>query len=470
MPSNKILPIAVSVVMLIAIFIGIKSWNKDIEPDAVLDTVPTVNNADIDSPADTLRSLTAEVGSMKKKANKLNDQNELLLKQKDSISQELEAILRQELKDKPDKEDHLNRVVGELSKQLDFFKTRMDDLNAAQDQLSVSDIPIGFGLDGGGISINKPQGVWIEPLGTVYDKQGNATQTVNNNLPDSLLHGDDNNSLDVDQILSDTQKAVTETLETEKPVYTVPRNSTLIGSTSMTALIGRIPLDNVVQEPFPFKVIVGKDNLAANGIEMPFLDGMIFSGTSTGDWTLSCVRGTVHSVTYVFTDGTVRTLSSDEKGTSSLNSRSSSKRFISQENRPLGWISDRRGIPCIAGKRISNASDYILGRVFASAVSAAASAFSQNEVTTVVSGSQGTATSFLTGDATKSAGYKALSGGAEEMAEYIRERGAQSFDVVYVDTGVELAIHVDVELPIDYEINGRKTSYANQNTISQYLD
>jgi integrating conjugative element protein (TIGR03752 family) len=467
MPSNKILPIAVGLVMIIAIFIGLQSWNNNENPDAKLDGVPTVNTPDVDSPADTLRSLTAEVSLMKKKSNELNNQNELLLKQKEAITRDLETKLRQELKDNPDKESHLNVMVGELSKQLDFFKSRMDDLNATQEQLSASDIPVGFGLEDGGIPNSKPQGIWIEPLGVEYDKQGNVVNAVKDNLTDSLLHGNDKESI-TGQIVSDTKKIIT---ETEKPIYTVPRNSTLIGSTSMTALIGRIPLGNVVQEPFPFKVIVGKDNLATNGIDMPFLDGMIFSGTSSGDWTLSCVRGKVHSVTYVFTDGTVRTLSSDEKGNGNRKGKSSSSSFISdQDNRPLGWISDRRGIPCVAGKRISNASDFIAGRILASAASAAASAFAQNEVTTTVSGIQGTSTSSITGDAVKNAGYNALSGGADEVADYIEERGAQSFDVIYVDTGVELAIHVDVELPIDYEKNGRKTNYDNQNTINQYLD
>jgi ABC-type Fe3+ transport system substrate-binding protein len=53
----------------------------------------------------------------------------------------------------------------------------------------------------------------------------------------------------------------------------------------------------------------------------------------------------------------------------------------------------------------------------------------------------------------------AIAGGADELSRYLDERAAQSFDVVYVDTGVELAIHIDQELPIDYDPNGRKTSY-----------
>jgi len=202
---------------------------------------------------------------------------------------------------------------------------------------------------------------------------------------------------------------------------------------------------------------------------MPFLNGMIFSGTATGDWTLSCVRGSVHSVTYVFNDGTIRTLSSDD---GSLQEKSSNSGQTQTGERSLGWISDRRGIPCVTGERISNAIDYLSGRVIASAASAAAQAFAQGEVTNTVSPIGGVSTSVITGDSAKYAGYTALSGGVDEVAQYLEERGAQSFDVIYVDTGVELAVHIDAELPIDYELNGRKTNYENQraNSSSLYLD
>jgi integrating conjugative element protein (TIGR03752 family) len=36
-----------------------------------------------------------------------------------------------------------------------------------------------------------------------------------------------------------------------KPVYTVPSNSTLMGSIAMTALIGRVPIDGTVNDPYP---------------------------------------------------------------------------------------------------------------------------------------------------------------------------------------------------------------------------
>lgn len=78
----------------------------------------------------------------------------------------------------------------------------------------------------------------------------------------------------------------------------------------MTALLGRVPIDGKVTDPYPFKVLIGKDNLTANGIQLPDVEGAIVSGTATGDWTLSCVRGDVQSITFVFSDGTVRTVPS----------------------------------------------------------------------------------------------------------------------------------------------------------------
>ena len=82
----------------------------------------------------------------------------------------------------------------------------------------------------------------------------------------------------------------------------------------MTALIGRIPVKGRVQDPMPFKVIVGADNLAANGITIPGVAGMVASGVALGDWTLSCATGDITSMSFVFQDGTIRTVSAGDPG------------------------------------------------------------------------------------------------------------------------------------------------------------
>ncbi len=62
-------------------------------------------------------------------------------------------------------------------------------------------------------------------------------------------------------------------------------------------LIGRVPVDGTVNDPYPFKILIGPDNLTANGIELPDVAGAVASGTASGDWTLSCVRGQIRATT-----------------------------------------------------------------------------------------------------------------------------------------------------------------------------
>jgi integrating conjugative element protein (TIGR03752 family) len=235
------------------------------------------------------------------------------------------------------------------------------------------------------------------------------------------------------------------------PVYTIPRNATLIGSTAMTALVGRIPVKGQVRDPMPFKVITGKDNLAANGLTIPGVQGMIWSGTAIGDWTLSCVSGQLESVTFVFDDGTIQTLSSDDN---------SMRGASGTTDKPLGWISDVRGIPCISGERKTNAPAYLTQRIAAMSLEAAAEAAAQSETTTLLSDS-GSVSSAVTGDSGQYILGKTLSGGSQEIAQWLRERQAQSFDAVFVPAGIEVAIHVDHELPIDFHANGRKLHHGN---------
>ena len=135
-----------------------------------------------------------------------------------------------------------------------------------------------------------------------------------------------------------------------------------MGSVAMTALIGRVPIDGTVNDPFPFKVLIGADNLTANGIELPEVAGAIVSGTASGDWTLSCVRGAIRSMTFVFHDGTIRTVSSASSGSPNGGSTSQG----------LGWISDPHGIPCVSGARRSNARQYLTSQTLITAAGAGA--------------------------------------------------------------------------------------------------
>ena len=448
MVANRILPIIGGIVILMAMFVGTKSCSRqDDDSDVTLKSVPQAPAPDVDSPADTIRTLTAEVATIQAQSKVLDAQNKQLLKQRNEIAGQVVATVRDEIR--REEVARNDSAFTQLTDKLSILQNRIDDIGIKQaaPQIGSGDIPPGLGIGPQGDGEAMPTIDWVEPLDSRTDQKGSPIYAAAKQTTGSLLH-------EGEALREDAIQTLSEQDDESEPVYTVPRNATLIGSTGMTALLGRIPFENKIEDPFPFKVIVGSENLAANGIDIPGLDGMIFGGTATGDWTLSCVRGEVISVTYVFQDGTIRTLSSDDR---SLNNDSTGS---NNRNRPLCWISDRRGIPCIAGERISNTASYLTARIFAKGVEAGAQAFAFNETTNVVSPLAGTTTSTVTGDAPKYAGYNALAGAGSEISDYIQERMAQSFDVIYVDTGAEIAVHIDRELPIDYQPNGRKTAYA----------
>ena len=476
MQGNKLLPIACLFLVAMLLFLGLRSGRDDSDAaKVVMDQVPVAPPPDADSAADTVRTLVAEVANLKAQNEVLEQKSRELLRQRKEIEGHVTNKLEEERKVQ-------ESMVGNMVSKLEQMETRMKE--GGSDFFSAgSDIPAGLGIGDGGLSIGESnpalsaeavQIVWVDPLDTQSEKDGGgALTTLLRRQPKdsgSLLHPDGKETPQAAPVVS-TNK-VEAKLE---PAYTIPRNATLIGAVGMTALIGRIPFDGKVEDPFPFKVLVGRDNLAANGLEIPGVFGMVFSGEAFGQWSLGCVRGKVISATYLFDDGTIRTLSSDDN----------SLRQSSQQNQqgtggngrqsaPLGYLSDPRGVPCVSGEKISNTGSYLLGRILARAAEGLAGALSQGEATRQASALTGINTTTVTGDIGKFAEFSALGGAASEVSDYIKERAAQSFDVVYVDVGAEVAVHIDRELPIDYNRSGRKLTYARNSTdranYSPHLD
>ena len=239
--------------------------------------------------------------------------------------------------------------------------------------------------------------------------------------------------------ISSTNDAQSE--DASVPVYTVPVNSTLMDSIGMTALIGRVPLGGNVTNPIPFKVVTGRKALLANGFELPEIAEAVWYGFATGDATLQCVSGKIESVTFIFNDGTIQTVG-DEGFSSGLG---------------LGWISNNQGVQCIPGTVVSNAPK-IMSQLFAAGTATGfANATSQSQLTT--SANTVGLSQTLTGDAFDFALGRGFGAGFSEWAAYIRERAKDQFDAVVVQPGAELAIHIQKEIQIDYNVSGRKVRY-----------
>ncbi|HGB3474540.1 TPA: TIGR03752 family integrating conjugative element protein, partial [Salmonella enterica subsp. diarizonae serovar 61:l,v:z35] len=63
-----------------------------------------------------------------------------------------------------------------------------------------------------------------------------------------------------------------------------------------------------------------------------------------------------------------------------------------------------------------------------------------------------------------------LGGGLKESADWFKQRYGQMFDAVYVPPGHAVAIHITRQIPVDYEIKGRKVKYSRAFTPTGGLD
>lgn len=180
---------------------------------------------------------------------------------------------------------------------------------------------------------------------------------------------------------------------------------------------------------------------------------------------LSCISAKLYSVTYTFDDGTILTQRETQGADVGAQEGGGTQR------RGLGWLSDEWGNPCIKGELITNAPAYLASQFALSAAEGYARALADNETTSVVTTS-GAIVESTTGDAVKRAGGEAVADGFGNVSGWLQERQNDSFDAVFVRSGTQVAVHIETQLEIDYDPNGRKLAYEHQNRpgYSRQLD
>ncbi|AMB86015.1 conjugal transfer protein [Pseudomonas agarici] len=488
MKDNPLLKFLVIPFALLAIIVVIKMFSSggaktdDQNQDApkLTESQAKKLGVDGDTPSDTLRTIVAESRQLKDQVTKALKNNDDLKQQNDELQKRLLGIDKnmdiklQSAQDtlKQESQQQSQNMLDTLQKQ---YNTLSHKQNTADS--SGSDLPIGFGVQpGDGQRFQGAPGldiVWIDPQdATPIDVNGKPIPTGSNqvangfNFPTSfgpaLDHGQNALSSGVQNMANeisplDARKQVSK-------IYTLPQNSTLMGSVAMSALIGRIPIDGTVNDPYPFKVLIGPDNLTANGIDLPDVAGAVANGTASGDWTLSCVRGQIKSLTFVFNDGTVRTLPAPPEETNSSQNNN-------QNTGGLGWISDAYGIPCISGERKSNASQYIGSQVLITAAGAGAASLIKSDPNSSSFTNPQTGTIGTIGLSGSEAMSKIIGQGVNDVSSWVNKLYGQAFAAVYVQPGAKVAVHLDQQLAIDYELKGRKVNYnAGVSHVSENLD
>ena len=318
-------------------------------------------------------------------------------------------------------------------------------------------LPLGIGFDnlknsGGNAFNSAPKGRVLPPTkmvtlfpsaGAMQDKNGSSFEVGNFNV---------NKIMPSNQGFSNVLVGGGGAEEEVVPYFTLPENATLVDNTSLTYLMGVVPFKGVVRNPKEFKLITGKKNLAASGFYLPDeVSHIVWRGVSEGSREMGCVSGIVYSMTFVFDDGTIYTQSSDS-------------------DKLLGTITDPRGNPCIAGTYIDNSGQYLQDRLLVASGSSLTGALGDisKTITTTTTGSL---ISQVTGG--KTAEYIAgetLTGGAEELLSYLRDRMDDAIDLVVVEAGQNITIHLNEEITIDYDKLGRKLRHEELLSDSSFVE
>ncbi|OWJ93179.1 integrating conjugative element protein [Pseudomonas sp. A46] len=465
MHSNGLLKWLMLPLALLLVFIGLKLFSAGDDTSAPQEAGSRLTPEEAkalgiegDTPRDTVATLVAQVRQLRTELqtalsdNKSQrEENARLRQRENAIDRRIQSALESERNQLRQDREHVATERQQTQSLLQELQQRLEGMGGDQD--GQADLPVGLGLEPG----DSAEALrWVEP-DDARDEGNRRTSDNPGGVTFPTRFGPAQKTLETAASAAvDTGRRVAGGPDTQA-VYTVPTNATLMGSIAMTALIGRVPVDGTVNDPYPFKVLIGPDNLTANGIDIPDVAGAVVSGTASGDWTLSCVRGQVRSVTFVFQDGTIRTVPED-RGTGARGGGSQRSSDGSTTQHSLGWISDPYGIPCVSGERRSNAQQYLGSQALITAAGAGVASLIDTDSGQVSymnsDGSIGTL-----GIGGNEAMGRILAGGVQDLSQWVNKLYGQAFAAVYVKPGAKVAVHLEEPLTIDYDPAGRRVDH-----------
>lgn len=454
MRTNKIVWAGLGVLTLLAVVVVVNKSNEpapaEMAAEKTADTNKvTVKTVEGDTVVETLSQVQARYEAQVEENKKLRDKNS-------EIEQRLSSL---EYKTGNSKGDNridsvmtkLETLGGSLQNLSSQVQTQADQLGLAKSNgYSFSDEDLGWDdtTSGYATSIartgNKGEPAYKRLAGYV------SIPPLSSAMPDMT-----------DPLKASAQSALSKKPvvppETVTPHYTIPARSTLLDNVAMTALIGIVPVDGKLKDPFPVKIIVGNDNLATNGLKIPGLKGAVFEGIAAGNWNLSCISVSLTGGTFTFHDGRVQHLKNNSSG--ERNAVGSLSPITDGDTRnAIGYISDRQGVPCIAGKRVTDAHKQLATVGILGLTSNYFDARSEAEITRT-SDSSGDGTARLTGDALKFATNKSVGKSLDDVTEFYLRRNRDTFDAIVAPPGISVTLHITTDLLVDYHSNARKIAY-----------
>ncbi len=492
---------------------------------------PVARTADADTPNDTIRALRGQMNVVTDSVRVTQSKNEQLMAERDAALKKIaqadsthEARLLAALKAQDEKAARqLDDVLNRFNDAVNSMTEKAAKLNSGQTPAEVTaslaspgsrestrvSLPAGFGhgLTPGAFVSGEAlvEVFWIEPLDeSINHRRGHTLDTLEvkakstaqdgvNNGKKLLLEplqkyrelvsntgasagssagsgagsGSGGGALDRVSRGISPKRQVTRVEGDARRFYTIPDLSMLSGSTVITSLVGKIYTGGDIVEPQLFKIIVGRENFAANATGLPpEIDGMIFEGYAVGNFTRRCVTGNITAATYIFEDGTVRSIYPGDPG--------SRPRGNDQNRGRLGYITDRYGNPCIRGSLISDVNDYLgAGAVLATlGAYSAAIRDSQTNVTDRFdeAGNLTSSSTRVAGNVDKFALAAGALGGIEAGTQVLEDIYSVSESAIYRPAGAVVDIHIQQELRLDVSASQRKVRYSHESLQQNALD
>ena len=406
--------------IITAMVVGFSAWLLWTSRPAPLETAMELNGTrqgDRDSAAEEVRAVATQITEVRDQIAGIEEQQ---AGQTDRIRQETEQSItgiRETIESLKDQ----YRTPPEVIESLVQIGDRLTALEISLDDGGRTDFEYPIGSSASSATI--PSITWIEPL----------------NGPSSA-------ALEVDGIgdLIPTDIALRVEGPPPEPRYTIPPSS-IIYATALTSLVGRIPVNGRIETPWRFKLISSGRNLTSRRFEVPGLEGVIWTGIAHGDYTLSCVSGTIDTISYVFDDSSVHTQRSPVDPDDITNG--------------IGWISDEYGNPCIKGDLKTNVPQAIRRSVVAGTFAGLAQGYADAQSTRSTD-SSGTTSTTVTGDTAEYALSSAASEAISESNQWLQRHLSQSFDAIYVPAGREVVIHIEQQVLIDEQPEGRRLDHS----------
>jgi len=376
---------------------------------------------DADTPLDTIRRLHQNAKSAVEKAQSTDTKVDQFAKATQSKLESLTALLTSI---RQDSQTHVESEVGGLKSEMRNF------MDLIEGRIQIRQPPLYTQQDGAALD------EWIEiPPRNAPSFQFYSAQGVGSN-PGSTDYAVNNGFL-LDQ---PGRAGTAETDAGITPVATIPVNSPLLNSVTLSTLIGRVPKGGQVFEPFNFYVQTGMDNLTSQDHEIPYLSRAIWRGVATGDKDLECIRGALVSVTFVFTDETIQTIEGSRDD-------------------PLAELVTTTGSNCVPGTYVSNTGKYIAMYGLGGGLAGLGQAIAENETISSFT-ANGNLLRSVNGDTGNFLAGRSLSASAAKAAEIIDDEYRDSFSSVVLESGVAVNLVALRQMDIDHNLRGRKVRYV----------